>query len=1225
MRLGPLLRHVLLASAVLWSLVGPAVSANSPLAEAASAEDPTQKATDLARARANAGVSPDRLVVVYRGTPTALATASRDRAGAMLLRSDRNGRREVIRTAGGNASALAAELKQRPDVLDAYPDHVVHSTLAVNDPLLDQQWGLTKVNAPSAWETTQGSGATIAVLDCGIHGSHPDLAGRVVQEHNFTAAPTTDDVCNHGTHVAGILAADANDGMGGAGVAPAARLLNGKVLDDSGSGFFSDVASGVEWAADNGANVINLSLGASMGCEAAMQQAVDYAWGKGAVVVAAAGNAGASGAEAPANCNNVIGVAAVDQNDARASWSNYGANVAVAAPGVNILSTVNPDVNGGIPYVQFSGTSMAAPFVSGVAALLFSSPYGTNASSVRDRLFSSADKIGATGSNWTYGRVNAALAVKAPASGTPAPTSAPLPTASPTPSPLPVLGNYSPVPQVDQGLNGGWAIDDTGHANFVHSLSSSLGGIHDSGAGWVRVVFRLGACYPNWTAVGCDGRTALQAYDEVLTNVQAHNLRVLGVLTAESWPGTQADWTANNAETAGGTGDNPFVQAFAQQAAGVLAQHFAGKVSDWEVWNEPNAWTSTDGQGHFFGSSYLYPSNYAWLLQRSYRAIKNAQPSSHVLFGGLFAHEAFGAQAAVLVNGQVQHVTKRADMPGARTPAPRGPMLTVQPATACTDNTPPGSDSGASYLCATYSVGLGYASWTPGAYPFDFVSQHLYLGLGASVAPGTLTTYLDDLRIAYVGYEGPATPKRTIVTEVGWPTDQVSPQIESDNLRVAFQTLRATAYVQRSFWFNTQDAPEAGLYYGLVDTNGAAKPAYGAYQQYATFQTPVFTPPPPSSGALQSLAQPQRLADTRSSGGAIESGAQRCFLIAGVGGIPADASAVVLNATAVGFDTPGWLTVYPNGQSVPATSTLNYDHGEYAMANGVIMAIGSGGQVCVAVGTMNSAPGATQVILDATGYLTSAGVTAMPMLSSPQRLIDTRKSNGRIASGASRCFQVAGVDGIPSDATAVMLNVTAVDYSAPGWLTLYPAGQAVPATSTLNFDPDQYAIANATLVGVGTGGSACVSVGTVNSAPGGADVVLDATGYVSHAGAAQVPMLGSPVRLVDTRSSGGAIPSGGARCFPVAGVGGVPANATAVILNVTAVGFTAPGWLTVFPAGQPLPATSTLNFSPFQYAIANGTVIAVGTNGSVCVGVGTANGAPGSSQVVLDAVGYVAS
>jgi hypothetical protein len=119
---------------------------------------------------------------------------------------------------------------------------------------------------------------------------------------------------------------------------------------------------------------------------------------------------------------------------------------------------------------------------------------------------------------------------------------------------------------------------------------------------------------------------------------------------------------------------------------------------------------------------------------------------------------------------------------------------------------------------------------------------------------------------------------------------------------------------------------------------------------------------------VQLLAQPQRLVDSRTSGGAIASGTSRCFDIAGQGGIPSDAAAVALNVTAVGYAAPGWLTVYPAGQPVPATSTLNFDTAEYAMANGAIVRVNDG-QVCVNVGTVGDAPGASQVILDVVGYL----------------------------------------------------------------------------------------------------------------------------------------------------------------------------------------------------------------------------------------------------------------
>jgi hypothetical protein len=141
-----------------------------------------------------------------------------------------------------------------------------------------------------------------------------------------------------------------------------------------------------------------------------------------------------------------------------------------------------------------------------------------------------------------------------------------------------------------------------------------------------------------------------------------------------------------------------------------------------------------------------------------------------------------------------------------------------------------------------------------------------------------------------------------------------------------------------------------------------------------------------ATGGIQSLPAPVRLADTRGSGGSLASGATRCFAVAGQAGIPVDAAAVVLNVTAVNQTTNGWLTVYPNGQPVPATSTLNFATTEYAMANNTIMALGTGGQVCVSVGTVNAAPGSVQVILDATGYLIASNDVAL--LPAPVRLGD---------------------------------------------------------------------------------------------------------------------------------------------------------------------------------------------------------------------------------------------
>jgi hypothetical protein len=185
--------------------------------------------------------------------------------------------------------------------------------------------------------------------------------------------------------------------------------------------------------------------------------------------------------------------------------------------------------------------------------------------------------------------------------------------------------------------------------------------------------------------------------------------------------------------------------------------------------------------------------------------------------------------------------------------------------------------------------------------------------------------------------------------------------------------------------------------------------------------------------------------------------------------------------------------LFPNGQSIPSTSTLNFDQSEYAIANGAIVRVGGNGQICVNVGTVNSAPGSAQVILDAVGYLTQTGGAEMPMLTNPQRAVDTRSNGGPITSGSAMCFHIGG---IPTNATGVVLNVTTVGYGTPGWITIYPNGQPVPPTSTLNFDVSEYAMANGSIIALGTSGEVCVQVGTVNSAAGSAQVILDVVGYL---------------------------------------------------------------------------------------------------------------------------------
>lgn len=231
----------------------------------------------------------------------------------------------------------------------------------------------------------------IAVIDTGVKYNHSDLVNKFrrrsdgqIYGYNFVRNTTNaNDDNGHGTHVAGSAAAEINNGIGIAGVAAwnpgvpnynqSVQLMPVKVLDASGSGSLTNVARGITWAADNGAHVLNLSLGASTGAQA-LADAVDYAWNRGCLLVVAAGNSGSSSPTYPAYYTNCIAVAATDSNDRLASFSQWGSWVDIAAPGVGIYSTYRRNT-----YRTLDGTSMACPHVAGAAALVWShAPYLTN-------------------------------------------------------------------------------------------------------------------------------------------------------------------------------------------------------------------------------------------------------------------------------------------------------------------------------------------------------------------------------------------------------------------------------------------------------------------------------------------------------------------------------------------------------------------------------------------------------------------------------------------------------------------------------------------------------------------------------------------------------------------------------------------------------------------------------------------------------------------------------
>jgi Subtilase family len=264
---------------------------------------------------------------------------------------------------------------------------------------------------------------------------------------NFTSSASGDHY-GHGTAVAGIISAGLNNGIGIAGLSTA-MLLDGKVLDDSGVGTQSALLDGIVWATDHGARVINLSVGSRGACTSAIQAAVDYAWNHGTVLVGAAGNDGARSVDAPASCTHVLAVGATDRSDARTDSSNFGPTVALAAPGESILTA---DIHGG--YSVENGTSLAAAHVSGAAALVWSTRWGTSNRAVVDRLLSTARQVPETGSSWRAGGLDLAAALGAgspPASPTATPSTTQIPGLTPTvsASPMPTAtpgGTLQPTP-----------------------------------------------------------------------------------------------------------------------------------------------------------------------------------------------------------------------------------------------------------------------------------------------------------------------------------------------------------------------------------------------------------------------------------------------------------------------------------------------------------------------------------------------------------------------------------------------------------------------------------------------------------------------------------------------------------------------------------------------------------------------------------------------------------
>jgi thermitase len=420
-------------------------------------EPTTSIAPAAAQSPPGADFEPGRMLLKFQpGTPGSQAQRILEDLGLTAL--GRVGKLDVLRVAvpEGQEETVVQALSRNPRVEFAELNYMVHATIIPNDYYYSsRQWGPGKIQAPAAWDILLDMGLlsdpsiTIAVLDTGVDLNHPDLYGKIVQGYDFVNNDSVaQDDHGHGTHVAGIAAAETNNSTGVAGLSWGARIMPLKVLDEHGDGYYSDVADAVLYACDHGAEIINMSLGGSS-YSSTLDQAVEQAYADGCLMAAASGNGYGNGVDYPAKYAETIAVAATNQNDQRAGFSDYGPEVDVAAPGEDIYSTVWND-----SYSYKDGTSMATPYVAGLAAMIWTvDPSLTNAE-VQDIIETTADDLGAYGWDQYYGhgRINAFAAVEA---------TAPAHTVS---TPNTPSGPSCGQPEQSLTYTTGGAVDNQGHA-----------------------------------------------------------------------------------------------------------------------------------------------------------------------------------------------------------------------------------------------------------------------------------------------------------------------------------------------------------------------------------------------------------------------------------------------------------------------------------------------------------------------------------------------------------------------------------------------------------------------------------------------------------------------------------------------------------------------------------------------------------------------------------------
>ncbi len=1124
---------------------------------------------------------------------------------------------------------------------------------------------VTGTNLVPALGAQHGSAPVVAVIDTGIT-NHPDLGGRILPGYNFISDPvragnatgrgpdasdTGDWVTAemaaslpfslggclgprnsswHGTHVTGTVTAVTDNNLGVAGTAPV-QVQPLRVLGHCGGGS-GDIAAAMIWAAGGTvpgvpanptpARVVNLSLGWTGACPQHMQDAVDFGRSRGTVYVVAAGNSNMDAADfGLASCRGVVAVAAADETGGRAYFSNYGSGVAIAAPGFNVMSTLNSGLTtpSTPTYASYSGTSMATPHVVGALALLLAQQPALSADQAEARL-----KATATPFKQASQYRNPALdCVGDDPCGAGYLNSAALLGQATAPAPVAL-----PRFQVRDAAAAAGA-RDPGGVELTASYLPPPGTVSR-----YRITVRRD------DVIVADVSTA----DTTATIPVAGTVADAFTVTVQAWRGAQAGAAASAMPVPSLAPSVPAppwitqVTAADTKATVSIAGSFATpNPSATVVTAEPGGAQCQVQELPTWGScsfDQLTPG-----VQYTFTAVsRNSEGESAASAPVTATPEASGDPLApgvptVTMQGTTANVTWTAAVPAPGRAIDRY-YVEAQPGIgllqSCTTLT---ASQPAITACQLGNLVVGQ-TYTFTVTAFDDLGKRAVSGESPPVLVGGTATV-------------PSMPDMPPIISVGDgnATASVDPSGISDfNGGAQMIALRMIASPGGASCDISWDDVMAGLISGSGSsciigglTNGQAY-TFTSVGVNATGASPPsnastpYTPNPPES-LFAPLATPVRVYDSRQQGGPLVPEVPVVVDLPA----PRDAVAVAYNVTVTGTTAPGNAVVGPGDAPLEGTSTINWFGAGQTLANGYVSALGHPDadlQLIVRGGP-------AQLVLDIVGYYLPTAVGAptkgaqSPTGSAPAtgaggildtlvyvpldpgtRVFDTRTAGGPIRDGQSRTVDVAAA--VPAGARAVAYTLTEFDTVGSGHLTVGLPGQPTPATSTINWFADGQRLANSTVAAVD--GQRALQVAAGGRAAGFA---LDVLGYFTTRADAPQGLRFHPItpaRAYDSRSpgAGGVLLAGQHRSTRAAPLGQLaPPNAKAVACNVTVVDTVGAGHLRLAPGETAaLPPTSAINWYQSGQRLANGTTLGI-RDGRMTTFAGS-----GAAQYVVDVAGY---